>query len=122
MDMEICLSQSATKRLDRLKSILGAAESAIIERAIYELHARLIVEESGLDSSPQTLLEILDRANLLKGFYHCSRNALGAGHPDNTPLILEAHTEEEAWQRMAMLFPFETEQGFTIRLVNPLSL
>lgn len=45
MDMEIFLSQTATKRLNRLKSILGVDESAIIERAIYELHDRLIAEE-----------------------------------------------------------------------------
>jgi len=123
MDMEIFLSQTATKRLNRLKSILGVDESAIIERAIYELHDRLIAEElTTQDKSPQSLVEVLDRANLLKGAYLCTRNALGTDHSDNHPLILEANTEEEAWQKMALLFSSETAQGFTVQCINPLNL
>lgn len=123
MDMEIFLSQTATKRLNKLKSILGVDESAIIERAIYELHDRLIAEElTTQDKSPQSLVEVLDRANLLKGAYLCTRNALGTDHSDNHPLILEANTEEEAWQKMALLFSSETAQGFTVQCINPLNL
>lgn len=123
MDMEIFLSQTATKRLNRLKSILGVDESAIIERAIYELHDRLIAEElTTQDKSSQSLAEVLDRADLLKGLYLCTRNALGTDHSDNHSLILEANTEEEAWQKMALLFSSETAQGFTVQCINPLNL
>jgi hypothetical protein len=123
MDMEIRLSQSIAKRLDSLKIALGADESAVIERAIYELHARLLAEELIVqDKSPQPLAEVLDRADLLKGLYLCTRNALPQEHAENAPLILEANTEEEAWQKMALLFPSETAQGFAIQSINPLHL
>ncbi|WP_017301524.1 hypothetical protein [Nodosilinea nodulosa] len=121
--MEIRLSQSASKLLDLLKTALQADESAVIEEAIHELHVRLVSEGViSKDNSPKPLAEVLDRADLLKGLYLCTRNALGVNHPKNTPLILEANTEEEAWQKMALLFPPETAQGFTIRGIEPLNL
>lgn len=72
--------------------------------------------------APVSLAEALDRANLLKGLYLCTKNSLALGSGEITPLILEANTEEEAWQKMALLFPSETAQGFTIQLINPLNL
>lgn len=121
--MEIRLSQSASKLLDLLKTVLQADESAVIEEAIHELHGRLVSEgEIAKDAPPKLLAEVLDRADLLKGLYLCTRNALGAEHPENPSLILEANTEEEAWQKMALLFPSETAQGFTIVGIEPLNL
>ncbi len=123
MDMEIRLSQSIAKRLDNLKIVLGADESAVIERAIYDLHARLLAEDLIVqDKSPQPLAEVLDRADLLKGLYLCTRKTLPQEHSENAPLILEANTEEEAWQKMALLFPSETVQGFAIQAIDPLYL
>ena len=121
--MEIYLSQSALKLLDLLKTVLQADESAVIEEAIHELHARLVSDGAiARNSSPTPLAEVLDRADLLKGLYLCTRNAFGVKHPENTPLILEANTEEEAWQKMALLFPSETAQGFALQRIEPLNL
>ena len=121
--MEIRLSQSASKTLDLLKTVLQTDESAVIEEAIHELHVRLVSEGAiARDNPPKPLAEVLDRADLLKGLYLCTRNAVGAKHPENAPLILEANTEEEAWQKMALLFPAETARGFTIQSISPLNL
>lgn len=121
--MEIRLSQSASKLLDLLKIVLQADESAVIEEAIYELHVRLVSEGAiARDNSSKPLAEVLDRADLLKGLYLCTRNTVGAEYPKNAPLILEANTEEEAWQKMALLFPSETTQGFAIQRIEPLIL
>ena len=121
--MEIRLSQSASKLLNLLKIVLQADESAVIEEAIHELYGRLVSEGAiAKDNSPKPLAEVLDRADLLKGLYLCTRNALGAAHPEHPSLILEANTEEEAWQKMALLFPSETAQGFTIEGIEPLNL
>jgi len=117
--MEIHLSSSALRRLERLKSALQADDSAIIEEAIERLYEAEIPE---VRQAPATLAEVLDRANLLKGLYRCTRNALGQVTAESQPLILEANTEEEAWQKMAILFPTETSQGFTISGISLLEL
>jgi hypothetical protein len=52
--------------------------------------------------APVSLAEALDRANLLKGLYLCTKSSLALGSGEITPLILEANTEEEAWQKMAI--------------------
>ena len=120
--MAIPLSEVALNRLNCLKKALNADESAILEQAIYHFYEELL--EAGViqQQAPVSLAEALDRANLLKGLYLCTKNSLALGSGEITPLILEANTEEEAWQKMALLFPSETAQGFTIQLINPLSL
>ena len=101
---------------------LNVDESAILEQAVNHLYENFL--EAGVihQQAPIPLAEVLDQANLLKGLYRCARNRLTSDDADSIPLILEANTEEEAWQKMALLFPSETAQGFTIQLVNPLNL
>jgi len=120
--MAIPLSEVALNRLNCLKKALNADESAILEQAIYHFYEELL--EAGViqQQAPVSLAEALDRANLLKGLYLCTKSSLALGSGEITPLILEANTEEEAWQKMALLFPSETAQGFTIQLINPLNL
>jgi len=59
---------------------------------------------------------------MLKVLYRCTRNAPELVAADSQPLILEANSEEEAWQKMAILFPAEADVGFTISAINPLEL
>jgi hypothetical protein len=120
--MAFPLSELALNRLNRLKMALNADESAILEQAINHLYENLLEAGAIYQSAPIPLAEVLDRANLLKSLYRCTRNSLTSDGADSIPLILEANTEEEAWQKMALLFPSETAQGFTIQLVNPLNL
>lgn len=120
--MAIPFSKLALNRLNCLKVALKVDELAILERAINQLYESLLEAGAIHQSAPQPLAEVLDRANLLKSLYRCTRNGLTSDCADTTPLILEANTEEEAWQKMALLFPSETAQGFTVQLVNPLNL
>lgn len=115
--MEIHLSLSASRRLERLKTALQADDSAVIEEAIKRLYK---AEIPARNQALPTLADILDRADLLKGLYRCTRNALEQATAE--PLILEANNEEEAWQKMAILFPTETNQGFTISPISPLEI
>lgn len=53
--------------------------------------------------------------------YRCTRNALyshqSLGQNDllaRQGYYIEADSQEEAWQRMALKFPSETAQGFTV--------
>jgi hypothetical protein len=119
--MEIHLSQYALKLLNRLRSTLQANNSAVVEEAIIRLYRTFVADgviQEG--EAPKPLAEILDRADLLKSLYQCSRNALDADHPQNRPLILEGNTEEEAWQKMAILFPEEVTYGFSIQEIKPI--
>jgi hypothetical protein len=120
--MAIPLSELALNRLNCLKIALNADELAVLEQAISHLYESVINEGSIHQQAPIPLAEVLDRANLLKSLYRCTRNSLIPGSVDVTPLLLEANTEEEAWQKMALLFPSETAQGFTVQLINPLNL
>jgi hypothetical protein len=117
--MEINLSPLALARLERLKSALIADESTVIENAINRLYE---AEASQNNSPSPTLAEILDRADLLKGLYRCTRNALDQSAAESQSLILEANTDEEAWQKIAILFPDEVKKGFTIEMIEPLKL
>ncbi len=54
--------------------------------------------------------------------YRCTRNALYShqciGHDDLTARqghYIQANSIEEAWQKMAIRFPEETEAGFTVQ-------
>ena len=54
--------------------------------------------------------------------YRCTRNALythdGIAHDDlsvRQGYYLQAENAEEAWQKMALKFPEETEAGFTMQ-------
>jgi hypothetical protein len=120
--MAISLSELALKRLNRLKIALNADESAVLEQAISHLYETLVKEGSTYQQAPIPLVEVLDRANLLKSLYRCTRNTLISNSTDIAPLILEANTEEEAWQKMALLFPSETVQGFRVQPIHPLNL
>jgi len=55
--------------------------------------------------------------------YRCTRNASYShnclGHHDTTArqgYYIQANTDEEAWEKMAMRFPTEVDTGFTVEV------
>jgi len=109
--MKIKLSKYSLKLLLTLKEHLDCEDSDVIEEAIIELFEKYVKEgkiENLNDSKSLSLMESLENAGLLDRDFKCVINSSGEEH------YVNAKTEEDAWQKIAIRFPNEVNYGFTI--------
>ena len=117
--MKIKLSKYSLKLLLTLKEHLGCEDSDVIEEAIVELFEKYVKEgkiENPNDSKSLSLMESLENAGLLDRDFKCVINSSGEEH------YVNAKTEEDAWEKMAIRFPNQVSKGFTIEEYDEINL
>ena len=116
--MKVQLTKYASKILLSLKEYLDSEDSDVVELAIINLYEKYVDEgklEDIHDEQPKSLMESLENAGLLDRDFKCAINSSGEEH------YINAKTEEDAWQKMAIRFPNEVNTGFTIEEYDELN-
>lgn len=116
--MRIQLSKYASNLLAKLERHLQAEPSDVVEEAIINLYESLVSRGEIVEREESTLFESLSSSGLLKRTYKCKLKEKDS--IQGSEFILEADSEEEAWQQMAIRFPDQANSGFIIQEVDPI--